>query len=733
MSTINYNGIDLGYVRTAAIEQRPKTEDSGTDVVWFAYGLKAETLFTVLDDGSGFPDPDPGETTPTEVMARVRHMLLQPRKALTYKVGDKTLIEVKAQPGSDLALDANNGPKPTACDITQVTESTFRVVWSCEVALADCDAGKGQKFASNRWEQAHDIDEKGYSTRTTTGTVWVRSDMRVNPDQLRGITAPPLPDNFRRRASYQLQKDGLALRYTYTDVEKYLLPPAGAVDASMEFRITTQMGAKWLAQCDVMLEGAKGANKRFLLSTATAMALRKIQQARPVKDRWRSPVIMNGSWAEAGFENRVNVMLEAQLNITPDLTGDPGGLAALGKAIFDGAATGAVGLGAAVGQGGTQGAAQGGAAGAAVGVGVGIGRFFGKPKQDTQQQQAAVQAQQQQAAAVATAQVDKPAPMTVTSLPFLRMGTLPKYTDRDAPGIDPGLRGNGDFLKMVAAAFRDPCVQSSLARLEDTTLKPLPGGDVEATGGGLLPGVVGVLGRSAGGDSGIVNKFAPDDNALVNFSVVGTGTLTDEDTSPPAEAPVGFGGQDFFPGSYELWECDIEQVSDNHAAVLSATVTDEPNVPIQWANPGLKILVKWSAVKIGFPPVVPVCVDKNLVPIRTTTRQPTIRLAGDGVSVIYECTGTSEYHAIDPSKVALRQALPPWIKAKMRDCPPPIPYVLDLSTDASTSVLSNPDRPVPAGITPTLVSAGPLVSGQESTLTGQTQGGPPTTVPPVNP
>jgi hypothetical protein len=656
MSSLNYNGVNLGMVRTVEVDQKPQKEDSGTDTLWFVYTVQAETIFTVLQNGQPIPGLDVAEqfANPAAMMAELRHMLLVPRRPFEYVAGDGTLISV---PGG---LDAANGPNPISCKITQVTSSTFRVTFTIEVALADCD-DVTQAFASNRWSQSQDIDEKGYSTITTDGVVWTRSNMLINPDQLRGICSPPLGKSFRRHSNYKLSKDGLSLQYSFTDKEKYLLPPDGTVDAKMKWSVSTDnMGGKFKGICEVSLEGSKERKKKDLVEMAVLMALNKINRAAPfLDDRNGQVMLMAAGFEDEVFENSVLVRLEANLQTTPFVNGDLGAAFNIGEGVAAG--IGAIALGP-------------------------LSFLLGSP-----QTKESIEQQRKKALDLAKKTDQLAGARNVVQTPPMLRGAdeLPTFTSKDAPGIDPELLAHPDFLGMVAAAFMDPCVTLPIKRNLIQPERGGPIGTVTINPPDTFP-VGTVEPPFAGDDEGTSTlRTSPRDSTLRSFAIV--------DSLDPFNTPIGQAGYDPFPGVYEIWLCDIRQQLDTSSGVAEATVDGVPSVSFKLKTDRLQLRVLWTAIKAGFPPEVPVVVDDNLVVSKNVIEGTQVFVAADGVSLIHKWNGVIEATALDPKKVALRGAVPPWMKGRMKTMPSPVPMVLDLNTNPTSgneAKLKTPNVPV---------------------------------------
>jgi len=673
-TTLTYNGINLQFVKTKTLSEKPKYDDSGTDLLWITKTLRVQTIFTVLDDDTSIPAGVANANGPGQVMAELEHMLWQPRKPLNFEVDGDSVIAVLG------GLDSNNGPKPTAVEVTQVTDRTFRIEWEVEVALGGCDEVV-QKWASNRWEQEHAIDERGYSMFTTTGVVWVRSDMLINPDGLRGITPPPLHRDFRRTYDFRLQKDGLALHYRIHDTQEYLLPPKGCVKAEFKRGVETINGGAWTAVVKLGLEGFKGMPKKQLINTAVVMAIDGINSLRPIRDpragKKRFPYIRKARWSEDGFENKCEVSLEALIATEPRVFNiSKNGLFEAGGDAFKGLLISSANV--------------------PLNTYFAIKEIMADPdilEEEKKRKIAELRAQEiRRIQAEQRGILRKP--------PFERLGEPGPMTAFGVDGIDPGIRGKEQFQAMVMAAFRDPCTRDDDKRqlrkgLNNNPIKQ-PGrlNQRPGVGGNDVPGGGGKIGQGlneqeadiAENESTLRSFEGPSTSVLRSFTVVPDVLKFEQDNPTLTTDPFG--------GVYELWETTIDQDIMHHSDVLYPTVDGQNGVEVRTANPGSKVVVEWNCTKVGSAPEIPVVADDNLIPIRTKIRVHAVDVGGDGVSGIFSCSGCSEFKAKDISKIALRPAVAPWMAVEQNQLMPFIPKLIDLSTDsAGTSTLKSNVRP----------------------------------------
>jgi hypothetical protein len=272
-------------------------DESGTDAVYTKIDLTVQVLinkafFTMM----GLQTTD----ALADGMRYIRYKLLQPRKALSVKVGDKDLVPGQQIKNQNRTVDAKNGPQ-TKCTITELTENSFLVTFQAighywenyNNNVATATAGRnqdGNSVISCRWSESQEIDARNFSKRIRDGVYIIRSDNtdRRNsgfPDFLSGLAVCGINPGFVRKvARYTVQPDGLAVRFYLEDQEVYLMPPLPAFEAQGYYSETTQQnGATRYGECWVKLYGNKGDtagedSKDVLLTTALLVMIKKLKQ-----------------------------------------------------------------------------------------------------------------------------------------------------------------------------------------------------------------------------------------------------------------------------------------------------------------------------------------------------------------------------------------------------------------------------------------------------------------------
>ncbi len=685
-----YNGVDLGLIRTIKIEQRAKYDPHGVDVLYIENRFTIQSVISELDETELDPLPPaaPGDT-PAGAMVRIRHMLLSPRKHFKYTAqssgGTITLLEAVGKPNNDVigilgGTEANNGPKPISLDITNVSPRTWIIHYVIDVCVQDCNVS--QHFASNRYEQTHDIDNKGMSKYTRMGKVFVRTDMNITPDGLRELVTPPVPPGFKRASMYQLSEDGLSMFYRIVDTEFFLGPPPGACEATGRFSVTAAPpgGVLW-AQVDVSLTGWKKTPKRQLMQMAVAMALDRITKGGIITQNGKV-MVAGGAMNEELFENTVSVQLRGMI----------------GNSQLPQTKSGA------------ESAGYGAWWGAAIGFGAYSGNTFGFSDGSI----GASAAQAAQSALDAA----------VTALPGADSIVIDAMSDRFGvdmrwgPGegqvcnqrdiVWNGVNGNDQFLVMLAAAMRDPCVadtffsgtstnlngKTQTGPNEDTAIEygdPIGIMKTSSTQQAALKteGHSRLLQDFIAGANGVqeflANVFGQRDgigsegsrNTALNWMAgricqldmsgqgrLGVGRLTvervavlqDVSGAAPRVEDIGW---------YEAWAVAVTHDTNYNQCALPATVEGYPAVRVQWANPFRTVTFRWSVMKHRVPPDVPLLVgDENAVVLKHEISLPNVVI--NGGEPCFECRGETVYQMLNERYAEFHYPVPPWLKVPMR-------------------------------------------------------------------
>jgi hypothetical protein len=318
---VSTNAIELSYVNTKSIVDEPIYSDDGTEYLYTRRFVHVEAVVS-----SSLLPALAGESS-TQTMARIKHLLEQPRKQLWFFVGRDLLfqspgpqplpgaVDSNGNPLPPVIADAKWGPFPRHCTINRIggTES-YNIDYAIETFVQECPGQSPENpppaYLSHRWRESISIDEKAYSRRTRTGKIVTRSDFYTNPDAIRGVVTPRLLPGFRRVTSeYVLQEDGLAMQYTFVDQEVYLMPPAPAFKAEGEYIESVQEGAIRFGECRVRLEGSKTdflGGKARLLQLALLIVRNKLELAGVMKTG-QYLFLKDGAIREDMYDNIVEV------------------------------------------------------------------------------------------------------------------------------------------------------------------------------------------------------------------------------------------------------------------------------------------------------------------------------------------------------------------------------------------------------------------------------------------
>ena len=130
--------------------------------------------------------------------------------------------------------DVENGPKPQAVHLTQLTTGNISGQAVCTLdfeihAACMCCRSYGQPFVlSNRWSVAESMDANFFTTRTINGKMRLAS-ATFNAEYVRDLVLPSLEDGFRRESiDYAVAADGLTVDYVVKDRQIYQAAPGPA-------------------------------------------------------------------------------------------------------------------------------------------------------------------------------------------------------------------------------------------------------------------------------------------------------------------------------------------------------------------------------------------------------------------------------------------------------------------------------------------------------------------------
>ena len=429
------------------------------------------------------------------------------------------------------------------------------------------------------------------------------------------MVTPVIPPGFvRTRAHYQIQSDGLALRYNFADEEVYALPPPPAVKADGVFKVTGEKGIWRYAECSVRLTGKVTTRPSELVATAVCVVMAKLQSVGMYRDPKTGKPVLSGGVTQQLYKNEIEVTFRAIL--APPVTGVG---AKVRDAVNDNLPVITAGAGSAGGAAiGSFIPGVGTAAGAVVGfLGGGlyglVARDKGKPGE--------------------APKPNRPNPVPTVIDPTV-FRDKPLGTPVTSPP-DPGLRGTAG-LALVAAALNDPCLARTLevelrADAEDVAVAPQ--GDRESPG-----------------------------KAVTKASAPPPATLSLADKLPERVQPEYLKG-----GIYTHYELTIRVTEDEHLAACPEQVEDGATHFVKLAATTLGMVVTWTAERAGEMPRVPAkdFGDPNAVYLKGDWNPGELGLGEDGATVMFRTAGRYVYGFRKPSLAKIGAGVPPWLMGMM--------------------------------------------------------------------
>lgn len=357
MSLVIYNGISLPYAYHTHFQQEAVYDESGTNWIATKFDISIQCVLntnyvTIID-----PTVAAG-ANPATIMATIRRKLLKPRQQLQIIVGGVNLVP-NLQAGNKGYVDAMNGPQPQSCQIAELTNTTFLVVWRVTANFweSPLSAGTGTANAvgnnvlSNRWSESVSINQRKYSTRVRQGIMMIRSDnagAKIADEVRQQMAVVGIPQGFfRTGAEYVVDPNGLAIRYTITDEEKWLMPPKPAYQAEGHYIESAGVpGQPRMATVRVLLRGAKDSKQSDLITEAVAVGMSKVnaEKGNALKIAWLNNISLRlelydneveftASWVMNAKRSRFGkgaIKLAAQDNVPyargtqPPLDSEPG-------------------------------------------------------------------------------------------------------------------------------------------------------------------------------------------------------------------------------------------------------------------------------------------------------------------------------------------------------------------------------------------------------------------------
>lgn len=612
MPRLSYGGLTLPFEDTQAFRQVPVEESNQYLHTATEVAVSSVLTPTVICL--------PGESF-RGALQRVRHLLEKPRQAFYLYLDDGTpYLSVPA--GADVA----GGPHTRVIDLhTFAGTDSAHLTWAVTVATRDCpNAGmRGPDWTHFSWRESLDLDDEHVATRTRTGVLRLRGDrlnfnvlddrgnlVNATADGFRGLVNPSIPNWFvRTSARYEVQEDGLALRFTYVDRERYAMPPKPAVKATGRYTLNTGNGAKMVALVQFAMSGrmdagdhrdpnrpdgvAPSTGKQKLLETCIAVAMNRLKRGLGQNSSTRRWHIIGEVWSDE-YAPSVSVSLRTMAAVPVRATEMTGG-------VFGGLFGGS-GAGQAVG---TRTLTADEQKRRAAGLGAGVARAAGVGDEIPR--------------GLARFGWDEP-PLYYDDLPT-KIG-----------------RGSAPLLRLLAKALNDPCLDAAAG-----------------AGGVLVPPFR--MGQAAGG-------VAAEGGGRAATEPEGDGLAT---TAAAEIPPATFG---LFPGLFpdpladdgpatggRVWtHLELRPRFHKDMGRVARTEMRDGGLTRVIKVKGVSVgyVVEWAAERVGAPPEVPPeeHPDTNFQLLESSWVPGVMEIAPDGVTVIYTAAGRYAYAVLDPSKLA---------------------------------------------------------------------------------
>lgn len=328
MSTyISYNGVSLGFIRTLSINQEAVREDSDSDYIYTKITIKVSSLLN-RDILIGGINPNPAapfnSLTPAQQVKKIRAALMSDCGKLRFGIDTD---EIFTSPMDGFKEDDKHGPKPLYCNVTRIDgASTMHIEFGVETFIYDQACVGKTAYVSNRWSEAHHVNEHGMTKRTIKGKAiyrgsWIddkKGDLTGNkgeintPDTWRGSLIPPnaiIPDGFKRMSfEVTVPQDGLGLEYTIVDEEQYTYPPDSMTKFEAEYTATTSKDSMWSDKVTVRGWSNVVMDKSKMFDDALNIVLAAFDSRTIIQDP-ATAILWGGSLAYRLHENYIEVTM----------------------------------------------------------------------------------------------------------------------------------------------------------------------------------------------------------------------------------------------------------------------------------------------------------------------------------------------------------------------------------------------------------------------------------------
>lgn len=216
-----YAGVDMSDIKTQTYSFEPVYDQNGMDFLWYKLRIEVVAVVHQAWAASHQTSAGVGDTMPYS-LAYLPHILSQPRQKLYFSVGNDLVVESPPRlvNGTSMVEDCDHGPL-TSAKVLQINGDTSALIsFQVETYLNDC----GKYMVSNRWGTQIDVDDTGYTTRTTRGRAVFRADYLsyagLTADHFRAYLFVPADAPLKRINIHVDQSpDGCTIDYAVVDRE----------------------------------------------------------------------------------------------------------------------------------------------------------------------------------------------------------------------------------------------------------------------------------------------------------------------------------------------------------------------------------------------------------------------------------------------------------------------------------------------------------------------------------
>lgn len=677
-----YDGINLPFNEMSSGDESVEYSEDGIDVLRLKRTYTIDSVFT--PDAIHCPAilaGLPANFTAAQLLNAYQCHLRAPRKQLEIIFGNGDMLFLPA------GADAKGGPFPeiqsftnfagsstchikyritcytSGCcdDISATPDNSVPTAGSGAVgALAGGVGGGGKvQWRSNRWTESVDLSGDDFrTTKTRSGKIVINAGANVI-DAFRGTVTPTLPPGFlRTKANYQIATDGLSMSYTFVDEEQWAMPPPGAVKATGTSRISADRGIWKFVEVTLRLHGDVKQDKNNLLKLAVTVVMNKLNSIGVARQatgknagKWMAT---SGYIMEQMYENKIEVSVRSlvqpntknQINVKVQQAKD------FVVGLID-----------------------------PLGIAAGIAGLFAPAP---------------------------PAPNAAVK-PGDAM-PVPKGLDPNFGGIGPkpwGSEGAGTQpdmglystagLVMIAAAFRDPCLQATISQIVtltgsggmgDPSPAPNAGVDPELKSGSMgnfippaaapnapLPGQPGFVPLeffAIPSSAPTANATSVSSGSIVSNIVLANVSFVDNPTDPTQQISTDSGISALYT-DYQV-HLKIEK-NYNNVVMVEQRAGGKTHV-IPTSAMSKKLVMEWSCQRVGEPPTIPQedCGDSNCV-ILNAAYNPGSTEVDESGNLLCSSAGRYEYQFLDPSQAERAgTGMPPWASELLGGPNEPIVY-----------------------------------------------------------